>query len=119
MIGISTRIYDIAGARIFRADPAEERANIGGGRRVTRHKTLDGGVAVYDTGYADGDRTLLATEPDADQEAVAFARYIVETYSLVAASLSDGCYLGVPESYWIADDGTLNLRILVTEKLSD
>ncbi|MEI7635871.1 MAG: hypothetical protein WCJ37_01085 [Syntrophus sp. (in: bacteria)] len=119
MIGISTQTYDIAGARVFRR--SERTAGLGnmkGSRRVTRTATLDGGVAIYDTGYSDSDRDIVATEPDADVSCIDFARYIVTMYGLVTVTMEDGVYTGVPETYQVNRDGALEMKILLTAKLS-
>lgn len=119
MIGISTKVYDTAGARLFMATDMEiEMANRSGARRVSRTPTLDGGVVVSDTGYADGDRDFIVTELNAAKEAVDYAQYIVENYGLINVATRDGVYTAVPESYNISR-GTLSLRLLITEKLSE
>ena len=114
MIGISTPIFDLAGARIFRQ---VDVANRTGARRVSRTATLDGGVSVYDTGYSDSDRDCTVTEPDAGIDAVEFAKRIVETYDLITLSMEDGAYEGIPESYRM-NGGDLEMKVLITEKLS-
>ena len=114
MIGISTPIYDLAGARIFREVNIENRAGV---RRVSRTATLDGGVSVYDTGYSDGDRDCKVIEPDAGIAVIEFVKRIVETYNLITLSMDDGAYEGIPESYSM-NGGDLEMKVLITEKLS-
>lgn len=115
MIGISAKVYDIDGARIF---PEAETSSRKGARRVTRVPTLDGGVSVNDSGYTDGDREVYVEEAFASLEAVDFAQYICETYGLVTVTTQDGAYTGIPESYRIESDGTLSIKMLLTEKIS-
>jgi len=118
MIGISTQTYDLNGTRIFRqADYEAELANLGLSRRVTRTATLDGGVAITDSGAVHGDRDISVKEPDADEEAVAWGKYIVENYGLVTVTMSDGAYSGVP-SDCVFSGGMMELKIMLTEKLS-
>jgi hypothetical protein len=118
MIGISTQTYDLNGARIFKVDLSSELANRKGSRRVERTATLDGGVAIYDTGYSESDRDILIEVPGATPADIDFARYIVENYGLVNITTLDGSYSGVPESYGV-DDGTLKIKILVSNKIDE
>ncbi len=119
MIGISTQNYDLIGARIFRRTDIEtELSNSAGKRRLSRTATLDGGASIYDTGYTDSDRDMTVIEPGAEIDAIEFARYIVETYGLINVASRDGFYLGVPESYRM-DGGNLEMKILITERLSE
>jgi len=119
MIGVASIIFDVSGARMFRAkDPIKEFDNRRGSRRVTRTATLDGGVAVSDLGYSDGDRDINIKEPEASLDSVDFARYIVETYNRVTITTPDGAYEAAPDGYDVTD-GALTLRLLITEKISD
>ncbi len=117
MIGVSSLVFDIYGAWVFSSRDNTD-AIMSGRRRTSRSATLDGGAVVSDLGYSHGDRTLVVQEKEASEEAVAFARRIVENYSTVAVSTIDGAYLAVPESYEYRD-GTLELRLLITEKTSE
>ncbi|MFA5286293.1 MAG: hypothetical protein WC347_11910 [Smithellaceae bacterium] len=118
MIGISTITYDLDGARIFSGDRNTELKNRKGERRISRTATLDGGVLIADLGFADGDRTLTAIELDATQEAVDFAKYLVENYSLINVTTDDGAYEVAPESYSV-DNGKLSLTLLANRKISE
>ncbi len=118
MIGISTQIFDLEGARIFRTNRDADLKNRQGGRRVSRTATLDGGVVITDTGYVDGDRDLIIEEPQASVESVAFARYIIEHYGLVNVMTDDGAYEAAPGSYKV-DDGLLTIKMMITEKISE
>ena len=118
MIGLSTITFDLKGARIFSGDRNADLKNRKGDRRISRTATLDGGVLIADLGFSDGDRTLTAIELDATQEAVDFAQYIVEHYTLINAATDDGVYEVAPESY-IVDDGKLTITLLVNRKISE
>ena len=118
MIGLSTITFDLEGARIFSGDRNADLKNRKGDRRISRTATLDGGVLIADLGFSDGDRTLSAIELDATQEAVNFAQYIVEHYTLINAATDDGVYEVAPESY-IVDDGKLTITLLVNRKISE
>lgn len=118
MIGISTQTYDLNGTRIFQqADIETEASNRTLSRRVTRVATLDGGSVLSDSGAAHGDREILVVEPRADEEAVAWAAYIVENYELVTVAMRDGAFSGCPETYRV-NGGSLEINVLVKEKLS-
>lgn len=119
MIGVAAPIFDVEGARVFRSGDLEKEAdNRRGSRRVSRTATLDGGVAVADLGYSDGDRDVNIREPEASAASVDFARYIVETYGTVIISTADGAYEAVPDTFSV-DDGTLTLKMLVKLKISE
>lgn len=118
MIGISAQIYDTAGSRVLDTDPEKDIANRKGARRVSLTATLDGGVAVYDTGFADGDRTMTIEIPEASEEEIDFADYICRTYNIITLTACDGAYDAVQESFDV-DQGTLRMTLRVTEKLSD
>lgn len=119
MIGISTKTYDINGARLFtETDPGKDAANRSGSRRLTRRATLDGGASLCDLGYSHADRIITVVEPQASLESIEYARYICETYSLVIVSTEDGVYEAGPETHDVSDDGELTITLLVKQKLS-
>jgi hypothetical protein len=119
MIGVSAQTYDLDGCRLFmQADLETEAANRTLSRRATRTATLDGGVVISDSGAAHGDRDITVVEPMASEEVVAWAAYIVENYELVTVTMRDGAFSGCPETFGI-NAGSLELKILVKEKLSD
>lgn len=119
MIAIASQTYDLEGARVFaESDPATDLRNLAMSRRVSRTPTLDGGCAVYDAGLSHSDRdvTLAVQKPSPDD--LDFCRYIAETYNLVVVTIEDGAYLAIPEGVSIATEGALEMRLLLTEKLS-
>jgi hypothetical protein len=85
-------------------------------RRVTRVKTLDGGVAVADGGYSAGDRTLRLTwrsRADIDDRVTR----MLALYRSIQVSLPDGCYRGVLDKY-DSRSGKSTLTVLITEQVS-
>lgn len=119
-IGISTKIYDLRGARYFRQaelDHKKSNENYRWARRASRTKTLDGGVAVYDTGYAPGDRDIIVKVPGASPAIADFMAYLVETYNEIVVSTSESVFLGVPATFYIDGDGAANLIINVKEDI--
>lgn len=108
MIGISTNIFDLAGARIFRGAELDQRKaneNLRRERRISRTATLDGGVSVYDTGYSAGDRDLTIRVPGASRAIVDFMAYLVATYSEITVTTEESAFLGVPAVSYVDADG--------------
>jgi len=116
MISISTPTFDFDGSRVFReVAPVQVSDKT---RRVSRTATLDGGVSVYDGGYADGDRDIEIIVYDPSAEDKAFCDYIIENYSEVIVSTSEGAFLACPRSCGIDSKGDLNFKFYVKEKIS-
>jgi hypothetical protein len=117
MIGISTQIFDLQGARLFQNElNSAVLSNAAGARRVSRTATLDGGAVLYDTGFSAGDKTIDVTEKNASQAAIEWAEYIVSTYSTVTVTTKDGAYTGAPQEYYLDTYGVLHIIILPTEE---
>jgi len=120
MIGLSTRIYDLQGARVFREeelDPAALMENYRRTRRVTRTATLDGGASVYDTGYAVGDRDVTIKVPAAPKSVADYMAYIVKTYAEIAVVVAESAFIGVPEEFHMESDGAAVMKIKLTEEI--
>ncbi len=116
MIGISALHFDPLGSRIFRQ--AENMLdNRSGNRRVSRTATLDGGCAIYDTGFTDSDRTLTAAQKHPMPADIDFAHHVVAHCPEVVVSAVDGCYIGVPRDYRIVNN-ELRLDILIKRRIS-
>lgn len=116
-IGISSTIFDTSGARYVdggELSASEALKNNMRERRSTRTATLDGGVSVYDAGYAAGDRDMEVRIPDPARELVDFFFYMVETYNLVMITTEDGAFFGVPERAYIDNDGAAVLNVAIT-----
>lgn len=114
MISISTITADTSGSVIFKELPGSKLFDKEA--RVSRTATLDGGVYINHSGYADGDRTLrlLARVTEASWAAIT---HIFETAALVMVSMSDGVYTAAIES--LQRDGTkITLNILINDKES-
>lgn len=87
-------------------------------RRVSRVKTLDGGVAVSDRGHSEGDRTIeYRWRPISKAHNDAVSR-MVKLYPLVNVSNADGVFSAVPESFVPSPDECV-ITLLVTEKVSE
>lgn len=107
--------FDIDGVvRLNLTAPAEPE---GTRRRVNRSATLDGGVAVNDFGFSDGDRILLLRwQPTGKAQHLAVDR-LVQIYPLLQVATAGGMYLAAPEVY-VQGSEESSLRLLVTRKLS-
>ncbi|HEY7775976.1 MAG TPA: hypothetical protein VIC02_05480, partial [Kineobactrum sp.] len=78
---------------------------------------LDGGVAINDRGFSEGDRTLefsWRTVSKAHSDAVA---RLVKSYARLHVATSDGLFLAGPESF-TPGVKTSTVTLLVIKKLS-
>jgi len=113
-IGISSVTVDTSGNVII--EPNANTKIKANSRRVSRSKTLDGGVVITDGGYTDGDRTL---EIHANVTKAIWDKIwtIFKTYTLVYVATEDGFYSAAIESARYEENEAV-LLILVKEKLS-
>lgn len=112
---ISSPTFDLDGFVEIDALPDQRDGDVA--RRVNRVKTLDGGVAINDFGFSEGDRTIdLAWSPDNLARETAVAR-LVQLYATLTVATRSGVYLAAPETYAPRADES-RLRLLVIEKLS-
>jgi hypothetical protein len=114
IIGISTTTVDTSGDVII--DPNANTKIKVNSRRVSRTKTLDGGVVITDGGYSDGDRTL---EIRSNVTKALWDKIwtIFKTYPLVHVATEDGFYSAAIETAKYEDNEAV-LTILVKAKLS-
>ena len=115
-ITLNSRLFDLDGsididARIDSTDGATVR-------RVTRVATTDGGVAINDRGYSEGDRTLDYTWRTVSKDHNDSVDYLVKTYPELSVSTSHGVYLAAPEAFTPGVDES-NISLLVKSKLSE
>lgn len=119
-IGLASTIYDIGGALYLRGsdlDPSVSARNDKRQRRVSRTATLDGGVAIYDTGYAVADRTLIVKVKNASAAVAAFFAYLVETYNEITVTTNESAFSGTPQQSYLEDDGSAVLEVWITEDI--
>ena len=106
--------FDPAGALVIRHAHDSDLGDHA--RRVSRVGTMDGGVAVNDFGFSEGDRTVVirwrCTEA---QEARAQA--ILETHQLVRLTMRRGCFEAVPQRFRM-DGMDAAFTLLITRRLS-
>ena len=86
-------------------------------RRVSKVKTLDGGVSIHDTGHSYADVTLTIDMPYLTKTEVERLEYFVRRYPLVRVSVFWGVLLCVPERFTNTVPGG-QLVLLAKEKLS-
>jgi len=87
------------------------------GRRLSRSRTLDGGVVLDDAGFSDGDRIMefqFKGVSAADHETL---QAMAEDYPLVKVGTEDGLFQGGLEQVRLYN-GILYVRFLVSAKLS-
>ena len=113
MIGLSSLIFDTRGALYLYREQID-KSTVGGlydrSRRITKYKTLDGGVSVVDNGYAVGDRSLAVNIVAATPEQVATATRLVEIYSTLLLTTPDGAYRVTPDTIQ-ADGSSLKINL--------
>jgi len=114
MMGIASQIFDEEGSGAFKLLPASKLS--GRTRRVGRTKTLDGGVVLTDSGYSDGDRTLVGIVPYEENQWT-LARHLIEECTWVVVSIDDGCYSAQINQVSVTAAG-IRISILLKEKLS-
>lgn len=120
MISVTTLLFDLNGAKIFRASQLDQKKvneNNRWERRVSRTATLDGGVAVCDNGYAAGDRDITIKVPDASREIVDWMEYITKTYDEVWVSTDESVFKGDPSLSYVDADGSAIMIINLIEDL--
>ena len=85
-------------------------------RRISRTRTLDGGIVLYDSGFSHGDRTLRINL-SSSQTLWDRLWTLFQAATLVTLSLNDGCYRGAFAGI-VEGDGRIPLRIMLKEKIS-
>jgi hypothetical protein len=116
MISISTPTFDLNGSVVIHKSQASNLSNTT--RRVSRTATLDGGVAMADMGFSDGDRTLQVVAAEADRDLESKLLYLQTNYPLLVLCCEKGCFLGAIDSL-SRRQGALSLSFLVKEKLTE
>ncbi len=109
MISLSATSYDPSGALIIHTRFENEYQ---GERRGSITATLDGGVAVYDTGYRIADQTLTARIKHPTKDILDTLTYLVAYYGQVILSYSHGVFLAVLSFALNIDTVTINCRLV-------
>lgn len=116
MVTFSSKVFDLDGSvSVQEIDGGlGQRGSI---RRVSRTKTLDGGVALDDAGYAEGDRTFNVEVEDISQSALETLHRIHSLYSVHLCANEEGIFEGVIEEIGLLG-GKTTITFLVSRKLS-
>jgi len=114
MISISAPIYDPAGSIRLQELPSSDTGTLR--RRVSRAKTLDGGVVINDGGFAHGDRDMLVRwRPQSSAEYDAMSR-MFRIYPQLTVSTRDGVFRCAPNTLETRN-GETTLALLVIERM--
>jgi hypothetical protein len=114
MITITPINFDPAGPLTISQAPRTDHGDWG--RRANRVATLDGGVAVNDFGFSEGDRTVVVRW-NCTQAQEARAKSIVSTHRLVRLANTDGSFEAVPERF-TRSGMEASLTLLITRRLN-
>lgn len=100
MIGIGTKLFDLDGDFTFQNKQLsfDDLTNMNASRRVSKVKTLDGGVYIDDSGYAVGDTDIIVTVINPTAEEYEKLKNIFIYHAFVYVLSSDGNFLCVPSS---------------------
>lgn len=114
MIGLAATTYDLVGALLLEVKTGLTIRDMD--RRITRTKTLDGGVSVEDNGLSHGDRTFKIVLSNVAKETADTLQYLTEQYSELIVTTDEGAFLAVIRTYRYRR--TLTLTIIIKEKLT-
>jgi len=114
-IGLASRTYNADGAMII--NPLPQYTNIRDKvRRVSRTKTLDGGVVITDGGVSAGDRTFdIAFASDDTKWGILQALFSNALW--VTVSTDEACFLGKLEKIK-EQDGKISMSVLIKQDLT-
>lgn len=112
MISISTTVANTAGHVILKKHAGSKLKEKS--LRVSRTKTLDGGVYINHSGYTDGDRTLSITGTVTEAQAIKL-NSMAELYTSFLFGLDDGLYLGSILTM-TAENGALKMTVYLKQK---
>ena len=113
MLALSAPDYDPIGHIVL---PIEIRDLYGGDRRTTVTATLDGGSAVYDTGFSISDRPVTATLPRARRLQIGAVAYLVETYPRLIVATRAGVFRAL--AGYRTNKAELTITLTLLERLS-
>lgn len=116
MMILSSKEFDIDGFVTIQEKRGSTQTR-GSIRRVSRTATLDGGVALDDAGYAEGDRTFNIEAVNISESDLEILHRIHSLYSIHRCATNEGIFEGVIEEISISD-GEISITFLVSSKLS-
>jgi len=107
MISINTTTSDTNGSILINT-VADIRDNTA---RISRTKTLDGGVVINNSGFSAGDMTLRISERISESKA-AVLWYIFQNYTSILLSTNAGLFLAAIQSLK-PNNGKMTMTILI------
>ena len=107
MIAISTITQDLSGNVELQVS-ADFRKNTA---RVSRVKTLDGGVYITHSGVSTGDRDVSINAPVTEAQAEKLW-YIFNNYTFINISIKDGFFLAIIDALEIKNDN-IKMKIML------
>lgn len=116
MIFISSQVADVNGVVKLELDRAKSDLETAE-RRVSTTKTLDGGVAIIDSGFADGDRRLKIVARNVGAVQAAALKSLQRNNAILNLSMFDGVYLVALKSLSIKNGGA-SLTVYIKSKIS-
>ena len=96
MITLSSLTFDPSGHIRLDELPQTDLGDVR--RRVSRQKTLDGGVTINDSGYAVGDRTITVRWRIQSEAQFRAVQRLVQTYPRLTACTRDGVFTVAPDA---------------------
>ena len=112
---LSALTYDVLGA--VDIDATGESRWGRAERRVNRVRTLDGGYALNDGGFADSDRDMQITFSARDPDLVTRVQYLVRYHGQLYLSEPRGYWLVAPRGLEVDTKGRAKLDLLVLERI--
>src|SRR5690554_5108626 len=109
LIGLAAATFDPEGALLIPEHGDNDTGSLV--RRVTRARTLDGGVAMTNRGYTPADRTLRLSLQGQPQALVERAKRLLRLHGNLMVSLVGGAFTGTASEY---DEGRQELTVLIS-----
>ena len=116
MISLSAPTADTSGSLLF-CEGVGTRLN-DPASRVTRSKTLDGGVHIEHSGVTDGDRTFSIVIPSITEGQYTILKRLQRNYTSITVACREGVFKGTIEKIRLTG-GNARITILIKEKLSE
>lgn len=114
MISLASRTFDLNGTFLFYNEDYETDNELDeASRRVTKTKTLDGGVYINDNGYTASDKTITIVLVNPSKELASGLKRLLQVHGEVTISMNNEVLLCVPESYLLSGG---NVRMIFFAK---
>ena len=115
-ISICPRQFGLDGPVLLRAGPRSTLRTAE--RRLAKTQTLDGGTAVRDSGFVDGDRTMTVLPLDLTAADAAAIEALARSYSALSISTAEAVFEGSIERY-LLDSASPSITIAIYRRLSE